>query len=288
MTPPRIFYVTVSLSILLAAVKPESLQSQQITYFNYLNYTSEWYYLTYWSYINQNWGYNYEFYYIDGDTIIDSDAYYKIMKLLVHEVRSPVYSRSESIQYAYALREDADSLFTYKYPDGTQKVYSNKPSAWTDGRITFFGGEIPHRIYWKYQSPTQGWVEGIGWGQIGGTFPGESGSHVLQCYKRDTLSTDTYGNSCEFNYAVTAVEESNTLETISIFPNPASTDIYFSGLDEKIEIIRIFSINGVLIKAIHAVEGNAPIDVSSYNPGMYFILLCSGDKNYVARFLIAE
>lgn len=163
MSPARIFYITVSLSFILSVVKTESLQSQQITYFNYLNYSSKWYYITSFSGINGLHGFVHEFLYIDGDTIIGSNAYYKIRNLRISEQVSPVHGITKSNNYAYALREDADSLFIYKYPDDTEKVYSNKPSAWRPGSsITYFEGEIPHRVYWMYQSPTRGWVEGIG------------------------------------------------------------------------------------------------------------------------------
>ena len=100
--------------------------------------------------------------------------------------------------------------------------------------------------------------------------------------------TTTNGGIC-FDNLTSYDDEEVVLGTInpvdaavSIFPNPASSQLYIQGLD-NIETIQVFDMNGRLIKSV----GNpyASIDVADLRSGFYVMKIFTDRQVYSAKFL---
>ncbi|MCQ2188987.1 MAG: T9SS type A sorting domain-containing protein [Paludibacteraceae bacterium] len=64
----------------------------------------------------------------------------------------------------------------------------------------------------------------------------------------------------------------NTLsesQSISLYPNPASSEVFVSGIDGK-QMVEIFSISGVLVKKV-SVENGSAINISDLRQGVYIM-----------------
>jgi hypothetical protein len=73
------------------------------------------------------------------------------------------------------------------------------------------------------------------------------------------------------------------LEEIDIFPNPTTDIINITGLSHPAEV-RLFSIQGQLLKTVHQVEST--IDVSDLPTGVYFVNLTTGMESVVRKIVI--
>ena len=73
------------------------------------------------------------------------------------------------------------------------------------------------------------------------------------------------------------------LEEIDIFPNPTADIINITGLSHPAEV-RLFSIQGQLLKTVHQVEST--IDVSDLPTGVYFVNLTTGMESVVRKIVI--
>ena len=69
----------------------------------------------------------------------------------------------------------------------------------------------------------------------------------------------------------------NKLENISLYPNPALDKIYINGISSEQESIKIYSVQGKLIKEVE--NTSSGIDVSYLKTGLYFIHLVSLEGN---------
>lgn len=88
-----------------------------------------------------------------------------------------------------------------------------------------------------------------------------------------SVSLDT---SCKAE--IFSVGEVEVIKT-SLFPNPAKDQLTIGGLNESVDI-RLFNMNGTLVKSTRAVEENAVINVSNLSPGVYLVQI-AGNGNYV-------
>jgi hypothetical protein len=271
------------------------LVAQHITFFNYLNYTSKWQYRKDYNGINGVHGYNEIVYTIEGDTLIEGNWYYKIIRRGRNIQQSPVYMVGPVHRYfAYALRETPDSLFDYRYPDGTSVIVSQSPSAWSGNNILNAGGQIPHRVYWSDYHPIQGWIEGIGQGQddggqFGGQYPYELLSEYFLCFTRDSLSTDLTGDTCIIADLLTSAEESLAVFDFTLSPNPASDFVTVTGVDQIHESINllIYTSDGRQVLTYDG-TGEAPLDIHTLNSGIYFVHIRSGEKRYTSRLVVCR
>ncbi|MCB0598786.1 MAG: T9SS type A sorting domain-containing protein [Lewinellaceae bacterium] len=100
--------------------------------------------------------------------------------------------------------------------------------------------------------------------------------------------TTTVGGICFDNLTSYDDEEvvSGTITRVSasvnIFPNPASTQLYITGLD-NIETVQVFDMNGRLLKTV----GNpyASVNVADLLGGFYVLKIYAGKEVYSAKFL---
>lgn len=242
-----------------------------------------------WIGINGHFGNVEEVLYIIGDTMLEGDWYYKLRKYSHFEQVSPTYYSSESDGYAYALKESPDSVFTYRYPDGSISMVPQSKSGWPGYSILQFGGEIPHKVYWGTINPIlSGWIEGIGEAQIGGIFPYEPGSRVFKCYTRDTLSTTFYDTTCTIDFNLVGTSEIANWENILIFPNPASSYIRFIGFENKLIDVKIYDQTGQLAFAIQGLFGSDSINVMYLNSGLYYVLVEDQQDTYHGKLVISH
>lgn len=79
--------------------------------------------------------------------------------------------------------------------------------------------------------------------------------------------------------------ESNALETVALYPNPASEVINISGRTNEIEEIRIFDGLG---KQVFLRKGNTTdnINVSNLDTGLYFVALTANNQTTTKKIII--
>jgi len=87
------------------------------------------------------------------------------------------------------------------------------------------------------------------------------------CLKNITDGSGTERND-DFN---NRIEEQDQI--VTIYPNPASTELHFSHLQKEIKSAVIFSTIGTMAKSISVEEiSRQSIDISILNPGTYFLV----------------
>ncbi|MBK8848028.1 MAG: T9SS type A sorting domain-containing protein [Bacteroidetes bacterium] len=108
--------------------------------------------------------------------------------------------------------------------------------------------------------------------------------NVFPSPNRDVIvmKFDSLGNITGYN------EIDNSIQNqISIYPNPANTEVtIYSNINEEAEVI-IYSIKGQLIekKTLH---GTIKVDVSNYNNGIYYCTVETSKQRYQKKFVIAH
>lgn len=81
--------------------------------------------------------------------------------------------------------------------------------------------------------------------------------------------------------------ENDFPETIKIYPNPASKQIFISGVKGKTTTAEIISAEGRKMLKTDNITNEKGIDISGLTPGVYFINLKSGDyKSYSQKIVI--
>jgi hypothetical protein len=74
-------------------------------------------------------------------------------------------------------------------------------------------------------------------------------------------------------------------ETVSVFPNPASDYIHVSYAAEGIHTIKIYNLQGALIRELNSDETIQTIDISNFKAGMYQILISGNSITKSARII---
>lgn len=97
-------------------------------------------------------------------------------------------------------------------------------------------------------------------------------------YAGDCLAGCSYSES-RYTYVTEDCEVLSTVENdlskITIYPNPVSDKLYFSGNSSEIVSLQIFSVQGKLIRKLNNLS--TEIDASHLKTGMYFVKLISID-----------
>lgn len=84
-----------------------------------------------------------------------------------------------------------------------------------------------------------------------------------------------------------STHESELSGTIKIYPNPASKEIFISGIKDKKVTAEIISADGRKVLATDQITNEKRIDISGIPAGIYFINLKSGDyKSYSQKIII--
>lgn len=84
-----------------------------------------------------------------------------------------------------------------------------------------------------------------------------------------------------------STHENNLSEAIKIYPNPASKEIFISGIQDKKVTAEIISTDGRKVLETDRITNEKGIDISGIIPGIYFINLKSGKyKSYSQKIVI--
>jgi hypothetical protein len=284
----------IALYILLISLT--KLSYSQVTYFNYLDYTSEWRY-----YASGSTGINnfesYETVYLDGDITINGNIYYKQYRKTVEiNYNHPflgTYTENNLYGPGY-IREDNDGKVWYLANDSTEQLlYDNQiistsqigdtfPSqAATVGcfiesiQIQNLGGTPLKHIFGSNTNLNSGMIEGIG--DIGlACGMGIEYNRYLNCYSKQTSNIKFGTLDCNLFPTPLRVNLSSNLmsydENISIYPNPTNgiLNVRIESIISKPEF-KIYNCLGKVIHEGYFEDGNNRIDFSTSNAGIYFL-----------------
>lgn len=87
--------------------------------------------------------------------------------------------------------------------------------------------------------------------------------------------------------SVTSINEIDFGNSFSVYPNPANSELVVN-CQEKINEIKVFDIIGKEMYSSHASTSNVKLQISNFNPGIYFIQLKSDKGSAVKRFVISK
>lgn len=86
--------------------------------------------------------------------------------------------------------------------------------------------------------------------------------------------TASYSEDCQLG------TENFTTTDFQLFPNPSENLLHIQ-TKENIESVKIYSIQGVLVKEV----SSKTLDVSGLNAGMYFVQITSNEKTITKKFI---
>ena len=84
------------------------------------------------------------------------------------------------------------------------------------------------------------------------------------------------------------VEESVTETNIEIYPNPASDFIKLSAVSGQLSAVRVYNTLGMLVgtRLATSATNEIEINVSEYNPGIYFINISNEEYNVTKKIVV--
>ena len=102
----------------------------------------------------------------------------------------------------------------------------------------------------------------------------DAGQHSLQWFTNiDYFSNNkfSYIDYITFRPGNVNVNELTSDDNIRIYPNPAKDFIKLSAVSYQLSAVRVYSYLGMLVEEIETCSNEMEIDVSNYNPGLYFL-----------------
>ena len=275
-----------------------NLSNAQITNSIYLDYSSLWhYYIAGWNGI-----YGFESFstmYIDGDTTVNGQDYYKRFRY-VHTITNSTPPSDSYMLYGPALiREDVNNNFViYDSNTGSESVFLDNdailaantgdpfpaPGATCNVQSVAslsIGSQPIKHLHGSVNMPVVGIAEGIGYvGPICAV--GVEGSEILVCYYRlgDSLCFATGHAPEDFpvpQYMSLGMAEMNN-SAVKVYPNPANKqlNIEFSQ-DQTFQFYSCHDATGKLIQK-GSIEPQTKIDVSNWDSGIYFLHLTNAEQ----------
>ncbi|MBL4587182.1 MAG: T9SS type A sorting domain-containing protein, partial [Flavobacteriales bacterium] len=118
---------------------------------------------------------------------------------------------------------------------------------------------------------------------------GGSGSGLIQVFETNEFSCDGDTAEMEINILITGIRNSVGGNDLTFYPNPTNEFIYtkFTGTQAITLSIELLDSRGRLVYSTTEHSGNvAPISVSNYAAGLYFIHARSEDRNWVQKIEI--
>ena len=83
----------------------------------------------------------------------------------------------------------------------------------------------------------------------------------------------------------TGIMQINDNGEVSLYPNPVKKDLFIKTPSEK-SVIKIYSLQGSLLKTVPAYQSNNQIDVSTLQSGVYLVKISGSDgKVYAGKFV---
>ncbi|MES2515327.1 MAG: T9SS type A sorting domain-containing protein [Bacteroidota bacterium] len=289
------------LILLLSVVFSVNTIHAQITYFNYLDYTSEWrYYSSGWN----GWccvDTDYTTTYFDGDTTINGQNYYKRFSVTVHNNLAPALSNVSFV------REDINGYFlSYSPTSGTETIFFDNqliansqignafpyPGATCTvndiDTVAFDFKQLKH-LYGVNTQLYTGSMEGIG--VIGlACVTGVEGGGGLSCYTKQGNSLQFGTISCssfplpQKTSTVTAVSNHFIDRSITLYPNPASTILTISDKQNLFQAASIY-ITNALGQTVMSSSFSEQLNISQLPLGVYFLVLENDDTRKAIKFI---
>lgn len=277
----------------------------QITYFNYLDHTSEWRsYNAGWTGLN-----NYTIYkttYFDGDTIVNGQAYYKqyakSVETQINPPTGPTYTVSHFLG-PFFYREDASGKF-YKINSTTgieETVFDNQDVLNAQVGLPFpeIGGtcNVSAVQMINFGSATLKKITGTNIGNITGSLEGVGviglscsilieGGENLHCYTKQGVSLQFGLISCD-SFPVPDRSDNLSLnslsvvdETIIVYPNPTNGIISVHSINSEMnKSYKLYDVNGILIESGVLIKDVQEISMINYSKGVY-ILKINGENSF--------
>ncbi len=259
-----------------------------ISYFNFLDYSSKWKSGAYFNSAGSAGRWK-EILYIKGDTLIANQWYYTVYN------QYQLYDNDKNLKkltdtYAYALREDKDSIFHFVYPNGN-KFSINHSTSYLDQSFpykqAFPNAPIPFTAYYDNQmygaacSRMQG---------IGNTScpPNTNGVLYFECYSKGTKSTNIAGEPCSIEIlSLNEVKDARSGK-IELFPNPMNDKLHInvdeSSLANTPSDILLFDSQGIL-KLKSSFSNNQTLDTSSLSAGVYLVNIVNKEQRFFYKIV---
>lgn len=283
----------------------------QMTYFNYLDYTSEWrYYVSGWGgfYIYDS----YETRYFDGDETISGVVYYKEYSIKIEtEYYSEPIGPISNTYYGgpYFTREDASGKFYRLNPsDGTEAIildnqiiansnigdpfpYPGEACNVETIETVNLGTTILKKIKGLNIGNNTGTLEGVGVLGLACATSIETGGG-LNCYTKQgfTLQFGTIDcNSFPIPIRTGLSINNNNLNTsnILISPNPTNGILKVKLNSQEIINYNIFNIQGAILKRGSIESEEQIIDITNFPKGVYIFKIGNRNK-FVYKKIIKE
>lgn len=97
----------------------------------------------------------------------------------------------------------------------------------------------------------------------------------------------TSGKVFKITTGTLATDETVNSNSIYIHPNPASEKVFVEGLDTINSTAELFSTEGKLVLDKAKIENDGSIDITGIPPGVYYVIIKSGDvKSYSQKLII--
>ncbi len=290
----RNFIVALTICLFMGVMTKTTAQTP---YSNYIDYTSEWTILITGLDTDYNGTYcgsfgtilykTYLTYYITGDTVVNSKAYYKMEYtsidsiFCINGVDIPYITTNISTHPSQPIREDSLKRFYYLRFDGTEVNYVdfnlNIGSTFSSCTISdidtiYFGG-MPLRKFccscFEPNGPYAFVIEGIGYGRgffdFWGCSMGFEGSVSSVSYRKQGIELD-FGSVTTCSLLPTDIAPSKAKEnTVQIYPNPGF-GTYQIHTDYPITGVDVYNALGQIIYHTETTE----IDVRFAPAGVYF------------------
>lgn len=167
----------------------------------------------------------------------------------------PLFAGNDASVFGYSFELNATSDIDYPY---SQCVYlwENEAAVFED--VSSLQTSVTVSEYGEYEFILHSYYE-----------------NLSECIDSDTVKVN-------FRDPIYLGVEEKTIESLEIFPNPASEFVSISS-DKIIISAQIFDINGKLIKLVSDTFEN--IDISGLEQGMYFVLVFTDNEVLTGKFV---
>ncbi|PIF45217.1 putative secreted protein (Por secretion system target) [Chryseobacterium sp. 52] len=85
-----------------------------------------------------------------------------------------------------------------------------------------------------------------------------------------------------------ATEETTGLNPINIHPNPASEKVFIEGLSDMKNTADLISMEGKIVLEKAKIENDGSVDIAGITPGVYYLIIKSGDQKSYSQKLIVK
>jgi len=170
-------------------------------------------------------------------------------------------------------------------------IYDPPAVSFTNITVPIYTDTPPFDLMFNV-SPTGGTF--TGWGIVGTTStfdPGTgSGLHTITYTYTDPFSGCSTTQIQYFPVGAVGLEEFiSMVNTITIFPNPVSTNLHLNGFNTKdITTLKIMNLIGEVIYTTKTNTENMMINVSDYSSGTYIISFVNTDGLSISKYFIKE